>query len=204
MAHGLSCSAACGIFPDQGSNPCPLQWQILNHCTTKEARWCIFNTDQGQRKVPWILGCKEASEEGLWAAALSRPPAERPSSHWPVQVAGGAPVLWFPAVLRTNTRLSREGSPGCSPGWCECVNTSTAAFFKLMVEEMCEPVPAQHGYKGEPCNSLIKQAQFITIVHHNGGNLGCPGQACTMATSHAHPPALSVWCQAGVATPTHD
>ena len=23
----LSCSAACGIFPDQGSNPCPLHWQ---------------------------------------------------------------------------------------------------------------------------------------------------------------------------------
>ena len=28
MAHGLSCSAACGIFPDQGSNPCPLHWQV--------------------------------------------------------------------------------------------------------------------------------------------------------------------------------
>ena len=27
MAHGPSCSAACGIFPDQGSNPCPLNWQ---------------------------------------------------------------------------------------------------------------------------------------------------------------------------------
>ena len=27
MAHGLSCSAACGIFPDQGSNLCPLPWQ---------------------------------------------------------------------------------------------------------------------------------------------------------------------------------
>ena len=27
MAHGLSCSAACGIFPDQGSNLCPLHWQ---------------------------------------------------------------------------------------------------------------------------------------------------------------------------------
>ena len=27
VAHGPSCSAACGIFPDQGSNPCPLQWQ---------------------------------------------------------------------------------------------------------------------------------------------------------------------------------
>ena len=23
MAHGLSCSTACGIFPDQGSDPCP-------------------------------------------------------------------------------------------------------------------------------------------------------------------------------------
>ena len=27
VAHGLSCSAACGIFPDRGSNPCPLHWQ---------------------------------------------------------------------------------------------------------------------------------------------------------------------------------
>ena len=24
VAHGPSCSAACGIFPDQGPNPCPL------------------------------------------------------------------------------------------------------------------------------------------------------------------------------------
>ena len=27
VAHGLSCSAACGIFLDKGSNPCPLNWQ---------------------------------------------------------------------------------------------------------------------------------------------------------------------------------
>ena len=27
VAHGLSRSAACGIFPDQGSNLCPLHWQ---------------------------------------------------------------------------------------------------------------------------------------------------------------------------------
>ena len=27
VAHGPSCSAACGIFPDQGSNPCHLHWQ---------------------------------------------------------------------------------------------------------------------------------------------------------------------------------
>ena len=27
VAHGPSCSAVCGIFPDQGSNPCSLHWQ---------------------------------------------------------------------------------------------------------------------------------------------------------------------------------
>ena len=27
VAHGPSCSAACGILPDQGSNPCPLHEQ---------------------------------------------------------------------------------------------------------------------------------------------------------------------------------
>ena len=27
VAHGVSCSAACGIFLDQGSNPCPQRWQ---------------------------------------------------------------------------------------------------------------------------------------------------------------------------------
>ena len=27
VAHGPSCSAACGIFPDQGSDLCPLHWQ---------------------------------------------------------------------------------------------------------------------------------------------------------------------------------
>ena len=27
VAHGPSCSVACGIFPDQGSNPCHLHWQ---------------------------------------------------------------------------------------------------------------------------------------------------------------------------------
>ena len=27
VAHGPSCSVACGILPDQGSNLCPLHWQ---------------------------------------------------------------------------------------------------------------------------------------------------------------------------------
>ena len=35
-AHGLTCSSVCGIFLDQGLNPCHLHWQILNHWTTRE------------------------------------------------------------------------------------------------------------------------------------------------------------------------
>ena len=27
VAHGFSCSEARGVFPDQGSDPCPLHWQ---------------------------------------------------------------------------------------------------------------------------------------------------------------------------------
>ena len=38
MAHGLSCSTACGIFPDQGLNLCLLHWQadflLLTHQET--------------------------------------------------------------------------------------------------------------------------------------------------------------------------
>ena len=28
---GLSCSVACGIFPNQGWNPCPLYWQVHSY-----------------------------------------------------------------------------------------------------------------------------------------------------------------------------
>ena len=28
VTHGLSCPVACGVFPDQGWNPCPLHWQV--------------------------------------------------------------------------------------------------------------------------------------------------------------------------------
>ena len=45
VAQGPSCSAACGIFPDQGSNPCPLHWQAdsqtLRHQGSPEGRFFI-------------------------------------------------------------------------------------------------------------------------------------------------------------------
>ena len=45
VAHGPSCSAACGIFPDQGLNPCPLHWQADSQPLRHQGSpcWKIFN-----------------------------------------------------------------------------------------------------------------------------------------------------------------
>ena len=36
MAHGLSCPVACGIFPDQDLNLCPLHWGFPGASDGKE------------------------------------------------------------------------------------------------------------------------------------------------------------------------
>ena len=42
VVHGLSCPMACGIFLDQGSNPCPLHCrQILIHWATREVLFLL-------------------------------------------------------------------------------------------------------------------------------------------------------------------
>ena len=42
VAHGPSCSAACGIFPDQGSNPCPLHWQADSQPLHHQGSPCLI------------------------------------------------------------------------------------------------------------------------------------------------------------------
>ena len=43
QAHRLSCSAACGILPDQGSNPCPLHWQSDSQPGQSWVYFCSVN-----------------------------------------------------------------------------------------------------------------------------------------------------------------
>ena len=45
VAHGPSCSAACGILPDQGSNPCPLHWQADSQPLRHQGSplWFVFH-----------------------------------------------------------------------------------------------------------------------------------------------------------------
>ena len=46
VAHGPSCSAACGIFPEQGSNPCPLHRQADSQPLRHQGSPAFFLTDR--------------------------------------------------------------------------------------------------------------------------------------------------------------
>ena len=70
VAHGPSRSTACGIFPDQGSNPCPLHWQAdsqpLHHQGSPHS---FFRCSYQPSPMMWLcshsprlkLRCKELS-----------------------------------------------------------------------------------------------------------------------------------------------
>ena len=83
VAHGRSCSVACGIFPDQGSNPCPLHWQAdsqplchqgspggysLLRCAGFSLWWLILLQSTGSRhtQASVVVACG-LSSCGSWA-----------------------------------------------------------------------------------------------------------------------------------------
>lgn len=112
-----------------------------------------FSTGQtlsSRGKVLWISRLQAALEEGLRAAS-SCPSGEailtRARCRWPQ----GAPV---PLCCGHEQRCASQreqpalggGAPTAALADLRCVNTSTAAFFKLIVEEMGEQDPTQPGY----------------------------------------------------------
>ena len=50
VAHGPSCSAACRIFPDQGSNPCPPHWQADSQPLRHQGSPTLFLKKKNKRK----------------------------------------------------------------------------------------------------------------------------------------------------------
>ena len=65
VAHGPSCSVACGIFPDQGSYPCPLHWQAdsqpLRHQGSPLVFWRLLYTS-----ILLFLGCNSCNILFFW------------------------------------------------------------------------------------------------------------------------------------------
>ena len=52
VLHGLSCPVALGIFPDQGSNLCPLHWQVDSSYLDHEGSLLMtFNGVQGKNGI---------------------------------------------------------------------------------------------------------------------------------------------------------
>ena len=84
VAHGPSCSAACGIFPDQGSNPCPLHWQAdsqpLRHQGSPYAVFFKTTIKVKKKKEDPRPYCQPANSN-LWGSGtgnvhLNKPPGD--------------------------------------------------------------------------------------------------------------------------------
>ena len=69
VTHGLNCSAACGIFPDQGLNPCPLHWQEDLQPLDDQESYSVFMHAQSFSHVqffatPWTVVCQAPQSMG--------------------------------------------------------------------------------------------------------------------------------------------
>ena len=54
MEHELSCPMACGIFPDQGSNLCPLFWQVEFLITGPPGKSIVIIIAEDKRKLEML------------------------------------------------------------------------------------------------------------------------------------------------------
>ena len=94
VAHGPSCSAACGIFPDQGSNPCPLHWradsQPLRHQGSPS-----FPLKQGPSRASqppkpfplvdcFLLDSRTLLDPGCEAVRVPDPDPDPSFEYWPL------------------------------------------------------------------------------------------------------------------------
>ena len=70
VAHGLSCPSACGIFPDQGLNPCPLHWREdsypLDHQGSPYIQ-CFCSQLIVQNLFHWFCQSRKCLEQGYLA-----------------------------------------------------------------------------------------------------------------------------------------
>ena len=76
--HLLSCSAACGILPDQGSNPCLLHWQADSLPLSHEGSPCSWLFIGSLALSPTDVKGRPAYREGEWADKSYQDGVEQP------------------------------------------------------------------------------------------------------------------------------
>ena len=60
VGHGPNRSAACGIFPDQGSNPCPLHWQADSQPLRHQGSPSVLSTVPALRNLQSTFHCNHS------------------------------------------------------------------------------------------------------------------------------------------------
>ena len=78
VAHGLSCSLVCGIFPDQGSNLCLLHWQAVSLPLSHKGRprileWVAYPFSRGSSQPRNRTGVSHIAVDSLPAELLGKP-----------------------------------------------------------------------------------------------------------------------------------
>ena len=107
VAHGPRCSAACGILPDQGSNPCPLHWQADSQPLHHQGSPFFFKIILFIYFYFWLHWVFVAAR-GLSLVVVSRGNSSLPCS--------GFSLRW---LLLWSTGSRRVGFSSCGPGALE-------------------------------------------------------------------------------------
>ena len=114
--HEDSCSAAGGIFLNQGSNPCPLNWQVDSYSgPPKKSR-------RQHLKGRW----QDSAEEEVRLEAAAR--LKAPGSKWQLQRGGGVlgegrPLAWAPR--RSEVPFTVEGGGHGGTGFGKALSVRT-------------------------------------------------------------------------------
>ena len=138
VARGLSCSMACGIFPDQGLNPCSLHWQVDSYPLYQQGspqldfcEWCKAGVQLHSFADDYSISIFKSRDITLptkvhLVKAMVFPVAMYGCENWTVKKAEGRRIdafeLWcWKRLLRvpwtargSNQSILKEISPGIS------------------------------------------------------------------------------------------
>ena len=128
VACRLSCRKASGIFPDQGSNPCPLHWKVDGFLTTRPPGMSLYSILGGVYFTVFHEGTYAVSVSVLWCwkPSLIFPPG---GLLWPPSFHSPSLIFIF---LQSALSYLKLNLFGCLTG--------------IKTPGLCEPVCAQYPF----------------------------------------------------------
>ena len=138
MVYGLSCSAACGIFPGQGLNPCLLHWQAASLPLNQHGSPILMSLNMFRHLFLGLLGVKGNK---IYSYKSWRNPCTQPSYFLTlcISVPFGYIIPWFPfnysfpvpSLAFCNLILCIQ--QGLFPFWCFWNDLHLCFFLKSIL-----------------------------------------------------------------------